>query len=417
MLNKLTKKKEQKKTYLIIKIIKRQQQQQKMSSESQDYRRRPFSVNDLNRRTREVKIFNTTTITTTTASTAHDTASISNTTTVTNRGSNNTLRQQQQTDNTDTRTPQLNNPTVSVKKHDPRSKSAFVTSNEHYNYTQLPYTISTNSSITTPTKRKIRFVYGKEQQNIDPNTSRNNNINVEHYSNISQNLTSNLNDNTIYYNETKTNDSFNENLPKFPYVRTSTSTEIPNAFIRNSVEINSKNLNDTYDNFDNVNIQDRQQQQQQDNKELQIKDVEVECEIEEDPAIFEGSEGYVKSLISKIQTQYKNPETVHIKITRRQKPESIDKAGNLIKNSKESYGQIVRKEYYTIKSTTKPKKTSSISSFVDTSNIPYIDEEGDSKNNSTRNSKIEDNENKSPNYTIEKHVIYGDNKGKFLNLN
>lgn len=372
-----------------------------MSSESQDYRRRPFSVNDLNRRTREVKIFNTTTITTTTATTALD-SSISNTTTVTNRGS--TLRQ---TDN-DIRIPQVNNPTVSVKKHDPRSKSAFVTSNEHFNYTQIPYTITTNSSITTPSKRKIRFIYGKEQQNIDPNSGRN--INVEHYTNITPN-TSNLNDNLNINNETnKQNDTIyytDENVPRFPYVKTSTSTEIPNAFIRNSVEINNKTLNDTYENFDNVNIEKIEP-----NKELQIKDVEVECEIEEDPAIFEGSEGYVKNLISKIQQQYKNPETVHIKITRRQKPESIDKAGNLIKNPKESYGQIVRKEYYTIKSTARPKKTSSISSFVDTSNIPYIDEESDSKNNSTRNSKIED-ENKnltSPNYYIEKHVIY--DKGK-----
>ncbi len=39
-------------------------------------RRRPFSVNDLNRRTREVKIYNTTTITTTTHS--HDSARVSN---------------------------------------------------------------------------------------------------------------------------------------------------------------------------------------------------------------------------------------------------------------------------------------------------------------------------------------------------
>jgi hypothetical protein len=373
-----------------------------MSSENQDYRRRPFSVNDLNRRTREVKIFNTTTITTTTGTTSHD-ASISNTTTVTNRG-NNTLTRQ--TDN-EIRLPQSNNnAAVTVKKQDPRSKSAFVTSNEHYNYTQSPYTVSTNSSITTPSKRKIRFVYGKEQQNIDPNRA-----NIEHYSNLPSN-TSNLNDNIVIYNETKPTElSFmtNESLPKFPFVRTSTSTEIPTAFIRNSVEINSKALNDTYDNFDIINIEKNEQ-----NKELQVKDVEVECEIEEDPAIFEGSEGYVKNLISKIQTQYKNPETVHIKITRRQKPESIDKSGNLTKNSKESYGQIVRKEYYTIKSTNKPKKTSSISSFVDTSNIPFIDEEADSKNNSTRSSKIDDGT--SPNYIIEKHVIYGDNKGKNFNF-
>lgn len=372
-----------------------------MSSENQDYRRRPFSVNDLNRRTREVKIFNTTTITTTSATTSHD-ASISNTTTVTNRGVGgvNIIRH---TDNNETRIPQAS--TTNVKKSDHRSKSAaFVTTNDHHNhnqnYTHIPYTtISTNSSITTPAKRKIRFVYGKEQH--DPNR-----INVENYSNITSN-TSNLNDN---FSVNETAYQTNETLPKFPYVKTSTSTEVPNALIRNSVEINNQFLNDTYDNYENVNLS----RTQETSKEMQVKDVEVECEIEEDPAIFEGSEGYVKNLISKIQTQYKNPETVHIKITRRQKPENIDKSGNLIKNSSESYGQIVRKEYYTIKSTNKPKKTSSISSFVDTSNIPYIDEENDSKNNSTRNSKIDEEKQNisNSNYIIEKHVIYGDNKGK-----
>ncbi len=144
---------------------------------------------------------------------------------------------------------------------------------------------------------------------------------------------------------------------------------------------------------------------------MRVKDVEVECEIDEDPAIFEGSEGYVQNLISKIQQQYKNPETVHIKITRRQKPDGIDKNGNLIKNKNESYGQIIRKEYYTIKNTPRPvSKSSSISSFVDTSNIPYIDEDSsDSRNNSVRNSRCIEVDTKTqimPNYVVEKHVIY-----------
>ncbi len=140
---------------------------------------------------------------------------------------------------------------------------------------------------------------------------------------------------------------------------------------------------------------------------MRVKDVEVECEIEEDPAIFEGSEGYVKNLISKIQQQYKNPETVHIKITRRQKPQNIDAQGNLVRTPNESYGQIVRKEYYTIRTTNKPKKTSSMSSFVDTANIPYID--GSDDDRSARNSRIDMDKNMYiPNYTIEKHVIYND---------
>jgi hypothetical protein len=56
-----------------------------MSMEQDPNRRRPFSVNDLNRRTREVKIFNTTTITTTTSTSSHHDSTIS-TTTICNRG-------------------------------------------------------------------------------------------------------------------------------------------------------------------------------------------------------------------------------------------------------------------------------------------------------------------------------------------
>ncbi len=55
------------------------------SSEHDANRRRPFSVNDLNRRTREVKIFNTTTITTTTSTSSHHDSTVS-TTTICNRG-------------------------------------------------------------------------------------------------------------------------------------------------------------------------------------------------------------------------------------------------------------------------------------------------------------------------------------------
>lgn len=50
-------------------------------------RRRPFSVNDINRRTREVKIFNTTTITTTTHS--HDASRVVTSTSTNNENSEN----------------------------------------------------------------------------------------------------------------------------------------------------------------------------------------------------------------------------------------------------------------------------------------------------------------------------------------
>ena len=139
-----------------------------MSSENQEYRRRPFSVNDLNRRTREVKIFNTTTITTTTSTTTHD-SSIS-TTTVTNRGnpqisttSNNNYVLQNIQDN------------QSARRQESRSKSAFDNSytTEQTRISNAPYhntiTQTTNTSIIQPTsKRKLKFVYGDEQQNIDP---------------------------------------------------------------------------------------------------------------------------------------------------------------------------------------------------------------------------------------------------------
>ncbi len=205
------------------------------------------------------------------------------------------------------------------------------------------------------------------------------------------------------------------NVPAFPLVKTSTLTTTPDAVISNCVEINKKAFyNDTYDNCNYYVREDSSSRHQQRYRDIpaghmRVKDVEVECEIDDDPAIFEGSEGYVKSLISKIQQQYKNPETVHIKIIRRQRPEGFDAKGNLIRNDRESYGQIVRKEYYTVKSTAHPKKSSSISSFVDTSNIPYIDEESDSRNNSVRNSRVIDYDARGkPSYVIEKHIIYKD---------
>ena len=60
--------------------------QQQQPQQMDPARRRPLSVNDLNRRAQlgEVKIYNTTTITTTTSTSTHD-SSIT-TTTVTNQG-------------------------------------------------------------------------------------------------------------------------------------------------------------------------------------------------------------------------------------------------------------------------------------------------------------------------------------------
>ena len=321
-----------------------------MSSDQQE-RRRPFSVNDLNRRTREVKIFNTTTITTTTTSTTHD--SSSSTTSITNRPTvQNDNKIIVPSDTID----------ISRKTDNTRSRSAFAattaTTSDQYTSTLNNYpNISTNTIVSLPSKRKIRFVYGQNQQNEEQKASE-----------------------TVYIS--------NENLPGFPYVKSTLSAETSKAHITNSLEINKENLNDTYDNY-----------KSDIGKNIRIKDVEVECEIDEDPAIFEGSEGYVRNLIGKIQTQYKNPETVHIKITRVQKPDTVE---NIQKN--QGYGQIVKKEYYTVKKSTRPLKSSSISSFIDQSNIPFIDDEHLSNRNS-RYIEIE----RQPNYVIEKHIIYGDN--------
>lgn len=163
------------------------------------------------------------------------------------------------------------------------------------------------------------------------------------------------------------------------------------------------------------------------NKEnFRIKEVEVECEIEEDPSFLESSEGYVKSLIHKIQSQYKDPETVHIKIVRRQKQtgttNTSDKSATLSKSKRKKLTdkefqqqQIVKKEYYTIKSM-KEQSTNNrdiLVSFLNTSNIPFIDEESvNSATGSLRNSRYFDATlNPTPpepatvNYYIQEHTI------------
>lgn len=350
-----------------------------MSSEQQEIRRRPFSVNDLNRRTREIKVYNTTTITTTSTTSTHD--STISTTTISNR---------EQTDNS----------TNAQKKQDSRSKSALGTiSNKQEDCTTfIPITnITTNTSISLPCKRKIKFVYGDEHDSNENNIQLNKN--KENYDNQTKNSEPVNNISISRMNEKNYN--LNENTPAFPCVKTSVLTKTNEAEVTNSVIINT-NLLEDYDNFDSNRSCN-----------MRVKDVEVECEIDEDPAIFEGSEGYVKNLINKIQQQYKNPETVHIKITRRQKSDGNGREKS--KNKNESYGQIVRKEYYTIKNTSRPKKSSSISSFVDQSNIPFIDDElsAESRNNSTRSTKtneIRQTINIQPNYIIEKHEIYNENE-------
>ncbi|RMZ99818.1 hypothetical protein BpHYR1_007070 [Brachionus plicatilis] len=284
-----------------------------MLSETQEIRKRPFSVNDINRRTREVKIYNTTTITTTSTSTATD--SIVKSTDMYNSDNYGSFAQ----------------------RNDCRSKSAqgVINVNREYKNDDTCYAnITTNTSISLPIKRKIRFIYGENQQENQ------------------QQIKGAANENKSNQQASeKTNCDCEENFSKFPY------------------EKKEDNMNEEYDNFDFRK-----------NCSMKVKDVEVECEIDEDPAIFEGSEGYVKKLINKIQQQYKNPETVHIKITRRQKPKMIDK------NDGKEHAQVVKKEYYTIKNLRRQKKSSSISSFIDQTNIPYIDEES---LNDSRNSWME----------------------------
>ena len=399
-----------------------------MSSE-QDNRRRPFSVNDMNRRTREVKIFNTTTITTTTSTSSRDSSIL--TTTITNRGIGNAHRSNENS-NYNYSNVSYDQPIIvstTTRPHDHRSRSAYDYSpngeNININSEYRDSMHTTNSTTTVPGKRKIKFVYGgDDQQKADPNskilkektsdyetTPKNSPILNERIRYQYENSDPVTNETNLY--------SSNENLPGFPYVHSSLSHKTSDAIITNSVVINNRcregsrrgrEAVETAEAYENNEKYDNKDAEKDDLSEcnMVVKDVEVECEIDEDPSIFEGSEGYVKNLISKIQNQYKNPETVHIKIVRRQKPENIDKSGNIIKKSEnESYGQIVRKEYYTLKASPKHRKRNNISSFVDTTNIPYIDDEADSK----RNSRAYDYENRGPtppNYIIEKHIIYSD---------
>jgi hypothetical protein len=172
------------------------------------------------------------------------------------------------------------------------------------------------------------------------------------------------------------------------------------------------------------------------NKENYItKEVEVECEIEEDPSFLEGSEDYVRSLIKKVQTQYKDPETVHIRIVRRQKQtvwnglKNTKRAKKAIDKPNLQKEQLIKKEYYTLRSS---KQIPFTSSFINTTDIPYIDEEtssNDSRNNSfcfsnktLLESKELVNNKEKLNYFIENHIILNDDNqfsssdiNKFLN--
>jgi hypothetical protein len=413
-------------------------------SNNQEIRRRPFSVSDAHgrqqqqqqQRCQEVKISNTTTITTCTSS--QDSAAITTT----------TYR------NVDSRHQHEAGPLPSTSHHHvkkqesaSRSRSAYATTTST---TTSPHpchpNISTNTSITLPIKRKIKFVYGSgddNQQNLDPSWGKQQT--TTGHGQQQQQQPASPNKGTMY--EIRRTGGgcggSSEDLAAFPYVKHSVQTKLPCSTITNCVEINNSGGGgrcvEEYDNYDLYKTtdtsykttaaaagQDTSADDDDDNNNgmdigtMRIKDVEVEYEIDEDPAIFEGSEGYVKTLINKIQSQYKNPETVHIKITRRQKPESVDRLGSLPGRRHDpdnnNKGQIVRKEYYTVKTVPRgAKKSSSISSFVDQANIPYIDEEsgGESRTNSMRSIKhhyVDDyDRQKCLNYIIEQHIIYNDN--------
>lgn len=423
----------------------------------QEIRRRPFSVSEAYNRQQqcqEFKISNTTFITT--CSSSQEAAEI---TTTTYRNTDN-----RSVINTSTHPSHSGYTTTSShhqKHHEctssSRSRSAFSSSKKnkggdnchnchcHHCHCCPPPNISTNTSITLPIKRKIKFVYGgntsgsdtdspsaaqsPNQQNIDPN-----------HLQPQQQTTTPVSPSKQQIEVRRVANDPNEDDSCFPYVRHSVHTKLPCSTITNSVEINKAGgrYDEEYDNYQIVQRSGPEHSStakspvrttvvKNENNEnipmdighMRIKDVEVEYEIDEDPAIFEGSEGYVKNLISKIQSQYKNPETVHIKITRRQKPEHLDKLGQLPSStSHDNYGQIVRKEYYTVKTVPRAKKSQSISSFIDQANIPYIDEESgaESRTNSMRSIRhyhIDTNieapdRQKCMNYVIEQHIIYND---------
>jgi hypothetical protein len=160
--------------------------------------------------------------------------------------------------------------------------------------------------------------------------------------------------------------------------------------INDSLELNETHQNQTK--YEKINIIDK------DN--YLYKEIEVECEIEEDPSFLEGSENYVKNLISKIQAQYKDPELVHIKIIRRQKQIASTnyqpKAGQWFETQLQKE-QIVKKEYYTVK----PIKSNhhvKCCSFVNTSDIPFIDDEIDLNKLNNSNEKLSQNNNQGNKY-------------------
>lgn len=99
-----------------------------------------------------------------------------------------------------------------------RSKSAFSTNSDHYQYNSLPVTISTNSSVTAvpcaKDPRKIQFIYGKSTEPVDVN-----NVQCAGESVPTQQC-----NRTCYSSSGE-----GEIYPAFPNVKTSFSTEISDA--------------------------------------------------------------------------------------------------------------------------------------------------------------------------------------------
>ncbi len=109
-----------------------------------------------------------------------------------------------------------------------RSKSAFSTNSDHYQYNSLPITISTNSSIhavpCAKDPRKIQFIYGKnnqDYQSVQP-------VVVECADACD---TTPVNPNNQHFSKTyyTTADCGDNSYPAFPNVKTSFSTEISDA--------------------------------------------------------------------------------------------------------------------------------------------------------------------------------------------
>ena len=204
----------------------------------QELRRRPLSVNDVyGRRCQEVKISNTTTITT--CSSSQDAANITTT----------TYR------NVDGRNNATTYTTVNKKQESSRSRSAYATTSttEHpqssqyhttTNYYPCHPNISTNTSITLPIKRKIKFVYGDDpqdnKQNLDPSSKQQSSV---------------KGNDLVEVKKMSGGDSIDD-LPSFPYVKHSVQTKLPCSTITNCVEINNQGaasrrcIEEEYDNFD-----------------------------------------------------------------------------------------------------------------------------------------------------------------------